>query len=113
MSSQIITPPDHLNKNPHFLILEPTSTDLNSLVVWLQSIEEEEYLIHIYTDKMNDLDWLAKVAYSCNAILIPSANEFKTSKEYKLLEYKHDSIVTYGSNPADFPDLLTYFLSNR
>ena len=115
MSSQIITPPDHLPTTGNIVILNALEQELATLVMWLKTVPEE-FNIHIFHNGMtDDVDWAVRVCEQAEFILVSylDANNLDP-KIISVLssENRKSQIFSFGPN-AQFTDLIQFFLSHK
>jgi hypothetical protein len=114
MSSQIITPPDHLPTKGNIVILNALEQELATLVMWLKTVPEE-YNIHIYHSGMvNELEWILKVCRQADFVVL--SNLDAESLDEKIIDLlsteKKGQIFTFGPN-AQYTDLIQFFLDRK
>lgn len=113
MPSQLITPPDRIQSNHSYLIINAIDTSVDTLVLWLQTVPDE-YDIHLYhSDMITYHDWAVQVAEWVPKILV-EANYVKYLVErlQQVLDRRPDAVVHFGPGSA-YPELVQYFLKNR
>lgn len=110
MSSQIVTPPDHIPSRNNILIINASSDQLTTLVLWLKTIHDS-YDIHVWHNYMEDsLNWVFNVAQQADVILASDQNKSEIPPE--LLNLFQDHIVWFGPG-TEFSDVIQYFLSKK
>ena len=104
--SKVVTPPDIVNEDKNFLIVNATIDDLKMLSYWLHS-QESNYTLHLYHDGMEDVDWLKNVASISTSILVNKTNS--TPETLKPIFDYVGRIVWFGENETH-ARAINYFL---
>ena len=111
MTSQFITPPDHLPTKQNVLIINALETELATLVLWLKTVPDA-YDIHLYHSKMPETNWVVNVAQKAHTIMLSNIEESTLPPLLTdaLIE-RGDAVVRFGPN-ANFLDPIQIFLNN-
>ena len=67
--SKIVTPPDIINEDIVYLLVNPVISDIEMVTKFLQ-INSKDFTIHLYFDGMADTAWLNKTASITSLVLI-------------------------------------------
>jgi hypothetical protein len=73
MMSKLVTPPDVINEDIVYLLVNPTIVDIEMVTKYLQ-INNKDFTIHLYFDGMNDHAWLNTTANISSSVLVNRAN---------------------------------------
>lgn len=110
MSSQIVTPPDHIPSRNNILIINASSDQLTTLVLWLKTIHDS-YDVHVWHSQMEDSsNWVFAVAQQADVILASKQNKKEIPTE--LLNLFQNHIVWFGPE-TEFLDVIQYFLLKK
>lgn len=93
--SKLITPPNIINEDLVYLLVNPIVNDVEMLTRFLQ-INSKEFSVHLYFDGMSDTNWLTECARISTTILI---NKSITNVENiaLLLDFM-PKVVWFGEN---------------
>lgn len=112
MPSRFVTPPDHIKTKENILIINATSDDLTTLVLWLKTVPDS-FDIHLYHSQMSDNNWAFDVAETASTILVSQDNIPDLNPEMvKMLDAVKERVVYFGSM-TDYPDLIQFFLTKK
>ena len=112
MPSRIITPPDLIANKKNLLIINATSPELATLILWLKTVPDQ-FDIHLYHSRMTETNWAIEVAESAETILVSKENYRDLNTEIiNVLNSFSDRVVYFGLD-SDYPDLIQYFLTKK
>lgn len=112
MPSRLITPPDHIKTKKNILIVNATSNDLTTLVLWLKTVPDY-FDIHLYHSQMSETSWALEVAEYAETILVSKDNYVDLKSELKeALNSIQDRVIYFGSD-SNYPDLIQFFLTKK
>lgn len=106
--SKIITPPDIINEDIVYLLVNSTITDLEMVTKFLQ-ISNKEFTIHLYHDGMLDTNWANSVANVSNAVLI---NRADTSSDTVTTLLDHVSKIVWIGKNQKYDTAMDYLYKN-
>ena len=112
MTSQFITPPDHLPSKQNILIVNALESELATLVLWLKTVPDE-YDIHLFHNQMTETDWVVDVAKQAKHIVIAKIDEDRMCNDLKEVVHDRAECVSRFGADTDYADLIQYFLTNK
>ena len=108
MMSKLVTPPDIINEDIVYLLVNPTLTDIEMVTRYLQ-ISNKEFTIHLYYDGMSDVKWLNETASLSSLVLINRADTILESITALL---DHVSKIVWIGKDQKYDTAMDYLYKN-
>jgi hypothetical protein len=106
--SKLVTPPDLVNEDIVYLIVNASAADLEMISRYLQIIKDD-YTIHLYYDNKPDLDWLGKACQLASQILV---NKEQTNDSTVKVLLNHAEKIQWIGRDQEYFTAINYMLKN-
>ena len=105
--SQIVTPPDLVDTQPVYLIVNVHPWDVEMIVKFL-AVSRNNYTTHFYNDGMSDPDWLSNVSKIAKHIVVEQSVSSKETLK-TIMNYAN-KIIEVGKG-KEFSSAVSYLIS--
>lgn len=111
--SQVVTPPDQVNKDTVYLIVNAAVIDVEMIVRWLK-INNRSYTVHLYHDGMSDIPWLDQICKWSKLILVNKANTLAQSSKSETLStlLNYTDKITWVGEGQQYPRAAEYLVNH-
>lgn len=107
--SKLVTPPDVVNEDIIYLLVNATVSDIEMVTKFLQ-ISRKEFTIHLYFDGMSDNSWLSSTANISSKLLVNRSN---TSSESISTLLDHVTKIIWIGKDQKYDTAMDYLFKNE
>ena len=108
MMSKIVTPPNVINEDIVYLLVNPPIEDIEMVTKYLQ-ITNKEFTIHLYYDGMSDASWLNETANVSSKVLV---NRVNTQMESITVLLDHVNKIVWVGKDQKYNTTMDYLYTN-